>query len=165
MMIALRDGEPDADVLTLSTPVADFWENVGGLVRAGHVSLPLAYQYLGAACQTTWNLLEPHVRGVQATEGAAVWSDFEWLAAQCVRLRKASGADDGTVTREAFAARAPGNIASLRQSILDFEAMRTVTMASAEVAPGTPEPLSEVHAPPTKQGTNPPARRMAQSTE
>ena len=148
VMVALRDGAPEADVLALSVPIANFWENVAGLVRAGHVSLPLVYQYLGAACRTTWNLLEPHVRSVQATEGAAVWSDFQWLVAQFVRLQPASGDDDGTVTRESFAARAPGIIASLRQSILDFEAMRTVNMASAEVAPRTPEPRSEVPAPP-----------------
>ena len=146
-MIALRDGAPDADVLTLSVPIANFWENVAGLVRAGHVSLPLVYQYLGAACQTTWNLLEPHVRGVQATEGTEVWSDFEWLAAQCVRLKKASGADDGTVTSELFAARAPGIIASLRQSIVDFEAARTVMVASPHLATGTPAPVPEVPAP------------------
>lgn len=148
-MIALRDGAADADVLTFATPVANFWENVAGLVRAGHVALPLVYQYLGAACQTTWNLLEPHVRRVQATEGAAVWGDFEWLASQFERLQAASG-EAGAVTGESFAARAPEIIASLRQSIVDFEAMRTVIVASPEATATTPAPVPDVTAPPAK---------------
>jgi hypothetical protein len=161
--LALLDGAPDADVIALATPIANFWENVAGLVRAGHVSLPLVYQYLGSACQTTWNLLEPQVRGVQAVEGKGVWSDFEWLVAQCVRLKKASGEDDGAITRELLAARAPEMIASLRQSIADFEAMRTVMVASPVQGSGTAAPPPAVPEPSASQARVPQREDMAQS--
>ena len=61
-LLALRDDAPDADVLVLAEPIGNFWEHVGGLVRAGHVSLPLVYEYLGSPCQTTWNIVEPQMR-------------------------------------------------------------------------------------------------------
>jgi hypothetical protein len=136
-LLALRDDAPDADVLTLAEPIGNFWEHVACLVRAGHVSLPLVHQYLGAQCQTTWNLLEPQVRATQATDGAGIWADFEWLAGQCARLSKASGTHDGSMTRETFRERMPEIIASLRQSIADFEATRAV------MAPPLPAPSRE----------------------
>lgn len=132
MWTLLRDGGPDAEILTSATAVANFWEHVAGLVRAGHVSLRLVYQYLGAACQSTWNILETRVRVVQATEGAGVWRDFEWLAAQLGRLAAEQGEYDGAVTTESFPARADANIALLRQRLGDLEVMRTVVVAAPE---------------------------------
>jgi hypothetical protein len=143
-LLALRDDAPDADVLTLAEPIGNFWEHVGGLVRAGHVSLPLIYQYLGSPCQTTWNILEPQVRDMQATDGAGIWENFAWLATECARLRKASGKDDGSMTRETFRERIPEVIASLRQSIADFEATRAVIVAPPHPLAGIPAPLPEV---------------------
>jgi hypothetical protein len=143
-LLALRDDAPDADVLNLAEPIGNFWEHVGGLVRAGHVSLPLVYEYLGSPCQTTWNILQPQVRHFQATDGARVWENFAWLATQCARLRKSSGKHDGSMTRETFRERLPEIIASLRQSIADFEATRAVTVAPPPPAAATPAPLPEV---------------------
>jgi hypothetical protein len=143
-LLALGDDAPDADLLTLAEPIGNFWEHVAALVRAGHLSLPLVYEQLGAQCQTTWNILEAQARDMQATDGAGVWENFEWLATQCARLRKASGKDDGSLTRETFRERAPEIIASLRQSIADFEATRAVIVAPPHPAAGTPAPLPEV---------------------
>jgi hypothetical protein len=143
-LLALRDDAPGADALILAEPIGNFWEHVAGLVRAGHLSLPLVYKHLGSQCQTTWNILEPQVRDMQATEGAGVWEDFAWLAAQCARLGQVSGKGDGSMTREAFRERIPEIIASLRQSIADFEATRAVMTAPPHPAAGTPAPLPEV---------------------
>lgn len=150
MTIALRDGGPDADVITAATPVANFWEHVAGLVRAGHVSLPLVYQYLGSACEGTWNLLEACVRQVQAIEGAGVWGDFEWLAGHMARLAAARAEYDGAVTNDTFAARAPGIIAGLRQSVDDFESMRAVIAALPHAVSGTPAQLRDATDAPAK---------------
>jgi hypothetical protein len=147
LFLALHDDAPDAEVVTLAEPISDFWEHVGGLVRAGHVSLPLVYYYLGSACQTTWNILEPQVRDVQATQGAAIWEDFAWLAAQCARLRETGGKGDGSMTRETFRERAPEIVASLRRSIADFEATRAVMAPPSPPAAGPPAPLPEAPAP------------------
>jgi hypothetical protein len=147
-LLALRDDAPAADVLILAEPIGNFWDHVGSLVRAGHVSLPLFYQYLGSPCQTSWNVLEAQVRDMQATEGAGIWDNFAWLATQCARLRKASGRDDGSMTRETFRERIPELIASLRQSIADFEATRAVMFASPHPGAGTPAPLPDVPARP-----------------
>ena len=135
MILALRDGKPTADVVTFATPVANFWEHVGALVRAGHIAPSLVYQYLGSACQTTWNLLEPLVRQVRAEEGEGVWSDFEWLVKRLERERRGPAGADGTFGRELLAERAPSVIASLSQSLRDFEEMRRVVVAP--VAPWT----------------------------
>ena len=143
-LLALRDDAPDAELLVLAEPIGNFWEHVAGLVRARHLSLPLVYKHLGSPCQTTWNILEPQVRDMQATDGAGIWENFAWLAAQCARLRKASGKDDGSMTRETFRERAPEIIASLRQSIADFEATRAVIVAPPHPAAETPAPLPEV---------------------
>jgi hypothetical protein len=147
-LLALRDDAPAADALILAEPIGNFWDHVGSLVRAGHVSLPLFYQYLGSPCQTSWNVLEAQVRDMQATEGAGIWDNFAWLATQCARLRKASGRDDGSMTRETFRERIPELIASLRQSIADFEATRAVMFASPHPGAGTPAPLPDVPARP-----------------
>jgi hypothetical protein len=143
-LLALRDEAPDADLLTLAEPIGNFWDHVGSLVRAGHLSLPLVYEHVGSQCQTTWNLLEPQVHDMQATDGAGVWDNFAWLAAQCARLRQASGKDDGSLTSEMFRERIPEIIASLRQSIAHFEATRAVMVAPPQPAAGTPAPLPEV---------------------
>jgi hypothetical protein len=128
-LLALGDDAPDADLLILAEPIGNFWEHVAALVRAGHLSLPLVYEQLGSQCQTTWNILEAQARDLQATDGAGVWEDFEWLATQCSRLRKASGKDDGSMTRETFREKIPEIIATLRQAIADFEATRAVIVA------------------------------------
>lgn len=143
-LLALRDNAPDAYVLNLAEPIGNFWDHVGGLVRAGHLSLPLVYEHLGSQCQTTWNILEPQARDMQATDGAAIWDNFAWLATQCARLRKASGKHDGSMTRETFRERIPEIIASLRQSIADFEATRAVMVPPPHPTVVTPAPLPEV---------------------
>jgi hypothetical protein len=142
-LLALRDDAPDAEVLILAEPLGNFWEHVGGLVRAGHVSLPLVYQYLGSVCRTTWNILETQVREVRVTDGDGIWDHFEWLAAQCARLGEASGKDDGSMTMETFRERMPEIIVSLRQSIADFEATRAVIVAPPHPAAGVPAPRPE----------------------
>lgn len=143
-LLALRDDAPEADVLILAEPIGNFWDHVAGLVRAGHLSLPLVYEHLGSPCQTTWNILEPQVGDMRATEGAGIWDNFEWLATQCSRLHKASGKHDGSLTRETLRERIPEIIASLRQSIADFEATRAVMVAPPRPTAGTPAPLPEV---------------------
>jgi hypothetical protein len=143
-LLALRDDAPGAELLILAEPIGNFWEHVAALVRARHLSLPLVYDQLGSQCQTTWNILEPQVRDMQATDGAGVWDNFAWLAAQCARLHTASGKDDGSMTMEAFRERLPEIIASLRHSIADFEATRAVIVAPPHPAAETPAPLPEV---------------------
>jgi hypothetical protein len=143
-LLALRDDAPGAELLILAEPIGNFWEHVAALVRARHLSLPLVYDQLGSQCQTTWNILEPQVRDMQATDGAGVWDNFAWLAAQCAKLHTASGKDDGSMTMEAFRERLPEIIASLRHSIADFEATRAVIVAPPHPAAETPAPLPEV---------------------
>lgn len=46
---ALRDRGPDTDLSTLAIPIGNFWDNIGGLVRAGHVELAVACEFLGGA--------------------------------------------------------------------------------------------------------------------
>jgi hypothetical protein len=130
--IALRDGGPDTDLSGLAIPIGNFWDNIGGLVRAGHVELAVACEFLGSAVPLWWSLLEPAVRTSQAEFGRGVYEHFEWFAAESVRYMSARGASQGDAfDRQRLIATIPKRIAELQGRLAEMEAMRTVTLAPA----------------------------------
>lgn len=130
--VALRDGGPDADLTDLAIPIGNFWDGVGGLVRAGHVELAVASEGLGLAARLWWTLLEPAVRTSQAEFGSGVYEHFEWFAAEAHRFLGVRGSTPGdALDRQRVIATSARQIAAIQARIAEIEAMRTVTLAPA----------------------------------
>lgn len=80
--LALRGG-PNRDKLPAGPAsfVADFWEYVAGLVRAGHVDLRLCYALLGNPVRWWWAAIAPDSRRYRIESGDTTGeANFEWLA-------------------------------------------------------------------------------------
>ena len=125
VLIALRDGAAPADIPdSPASVIANYWEKVGALVRAGHVDRSLIAEGLGGG-QDWWGILGPWVLRVR-TEDAnpSFWEHFEWLAGTIVRLHPAAAFDQRSFDRT-IEERITLNEADLR----DLEAMRTVMIA------------------------------------
>ena len=61
--------------------IANFWERLGYLVRAGHVDRDLVYGYMGNLIRLWWACLAPHVQLSRDRYGdSAIGEEFEWLA-------------------------------------------------------------------------------------
>jgi hypothetical protein len=98
IVTALRDGGPDADLASLIAPI-DFWENVGALVRAGHIDVALVQEDLGGTCRTWWTRLEPEIRRTRVAEIGDEAVHFEWLAGELRPTGIAGEARFGTAAR------------------------------------------------------------------
>jgi IstB-like ATP binding protein len=65
-MVALRDsGDARAAVKKLS----NYWDDIGTLVRSGHLDRVLLWNAYGNLCREWWALLEPWTRRTQAEQG------------------------------------------------------------------------------------------------
>ena len=117
---ALRDGAaatsiPDSPAQAL----ANYWERVGALARAGHIDPSLIAEGLGGT-QDWWGILAPWVLQARADDGnPGLWEHFEWLAGTLVKLHPTTVFDPETLSRT-LAQRIGVNETDLR----DLEAMR-----------------------------------------
>jgi hypothetical protein len=79
------------------THVQDYWENVAGLVRGGHVEAALLDRFAGNACRWWWLALAPNVRHHRAKTGNPRDGEhWEWLAAVLGSLERRSGVQRDT---------------------------------------------------------------------
>jgi hypothetical protein len=118
---ALRDGVGPTDVPdSPASAIANFWEKVASLVRAGHIDLTLIAEGFGGA-EVWWGILGPYVFRVR-TEDAnpAFWEHFEWIAGALVKVHPAAAFDQRSFDRS-LEQRIAINEADLR----DLVAMRT----------------------------------------
>jgi len=141
VILALRDGAAPADIPESSAiAVANYWEKVGALVRAGHIPASLIAEGMGFTSDW-WGILAPWVLW-QRTEYANpnFWEHFEWLAGTLVRLHTAAAFNQELFDRT-IEKRIAGNEADLR----DLEAMRAVP------APLTPTPIPVTRTPPAAE--------------
>ena len=126
VLVALRDGAALADIPdSPASAVANYWEKVGALVRAGHIAPSLIAEGLGGA-DRWWGILAPWVQKVRIEDAnPGFWEHFEWLAGTLVRLHPALGFD-----RESFDRKLDERIADNEADLHDLEAMRTMIVAS-----------------------------------
>lgn len=75
---AVASGGPNASAVGI---VADFWEEVASLVRAGHVDLSTAYENLSQPLRFWWVLMEGETGRLRESHGAMAWIHFERLYA------------------------------------------------------------------------------------
>jgi hypothetical protein len=126
VLVALRDGAAPADIPdSPASAIANFWEKVGALVRAGHVDRSvIAEGFVGA--NDWWGILAPWVVKVRTEDANPnFWENFEWHVGTLVRIHPATAFDQQRFDR-ALEQRIRANEADLR----DLVAMRT--------APGSP---------------------------
>ena len=95
VLVALRNGTDPADVPNAAAgSVADFWEDMATLVRAGHVDRRLLYENLGSQCQRWWAALAPFQRRTRIERGdPRLGEHFEWLASVMAEMDRNVRAD------------------------------------------------------------------------
>jgi hypothetical protein len=126
LILALRDGVAPSDLPdAAANAVANYWEKVGALVRAGHIPVSLIAEGMGFT-NDWWGILAPFVQR-QRTEDANpnIWEHFEWLAGTLVRIHPTAAFD-----QELFERRLKERIPAYEADLRDLEAMRTVIVAS-----------------------------------
>jgi hypothetical protein len=134
VLVALRDGTAPAAIPDgPAQSIANFWEKVGALARAGHIAPSLIAEGLGGA-QVWWATLAPWVMKARIDDAnPAFWEHFEWLAGSLVRIHPESAIDQRALDRT-LEQRIATSLADLR----DLEAMRGVREApSGPTAPRT----------------------------
>lgn len=153
VLLALRDGADRAELPEgAAASVADFWEGVASLVRAGHVDLGLVYDALGGSCRWWWAALEPYTRRTRLTfDDPAIGEHHEWLAREMAAMDRKAGVTP-TYDGEAFTRSLATRIRGQEEAIRVAEAMRTVSKrpiptARARTAPraasDTPSVISD----------------------
>jgi hypothetical protein len=88
MALTLREGG-DLYALAATTRIAEFWENLGSLVRAGHVSRWQMDAQWNDVILIYWTMLEPCVRRWRVDRHWPIeLQNFEWLAKQILKERR-----------------------------------------------------------------------------
>ncbi|HEY3335035.1 MAG TPA: hypothetical protein VGK16_07320 [Candidatus Limnocylindrales bacterium] len=104
--------------------VANYWDSVANLVRAGHVPLALIERSFGTNLKLWWQLLEPeNSRFRVENEEPDALIDVEWLVGKV-------NATGPRVDRDYVTEHLEGWISSVQASLKEMEAMRTVLIAS-----------------------------------
>jgi hypothetical protein len=89
---ALHDGcEPAHVPFGAASYLIDFWEDVGVLVRHGHIDRELLHETMGNGCRRWWATLQPFIERYRAEVGPRAAEHFEWLAGQMADLDRKVG--------------------------------------------------------------------------
>jgi hypothetical protein len=130
VLAAIRDGVVSADVPdSPAGAVANYWEKVGALARAGHLSPALVAEGLGAA-DSWWGILAPWVLRVRSVDAnPELFEHFEWLAAALVMIHPGLAFD-----RESFDRTLEDRLAAQEADLRDLVATRTVMVMSSAPA-------------------------------
>jgi hypothetical protein len=126
VLTAIRDGAAPTDIPdSPASAIANYWEKVGALVRAGHIDRDLIVEGL-VAPGDWWGILAPWIRRVRTDDAnPTVLANFEWIAQTLVGLQPAAAFDQHLFDRT-LVQRIAANEADLR----DHVAMRTATGAA-----------------------------------
>jgi hypothetical protein len=140
--LALREGvNPEQVPYGAASFVADFWESVALLVRAGHVDRRLVYEYMGNSVRWWWAALAPWTRRSRIERGDPKNGEHhEWLAGLMAEMDGKAGV--GPLYDEAYLASTLGRRIENEQGRLRIaEELRAVIVRP--MSPGvTTEPPS-----------------------
>ena len=125
-LLAIRDGTAPTDIPdSPATAIANFWEKLGALVRAGHIDRTLIAEGFSGA-NDWWGILAPWVRKVRVEDAnPSLFEHFEWLAGSLVQLHPALAFDQGRFDRGL-----EQRILAIEADLRDLVAMRTATEVS-----------------------------------
>lgn len=89
----LRSGADLADISEgAATFLSDYWDGVGGLVRAGHIDEKLFHQFNGEGCRFWWAVLGPNNLRYRLESGnLSAGEHFEWLAGRMAQIDRKLG--------------------------------------------------------------------------
>ena len=105
---AVQDGrQPAAIPYGAASYVIDFWEDIGALVRHGHIDGRLLHETMGNMCRRWWATLRPFVEQFRIEVGPRAAEHFEWLAGQMADLDRQVG--DTTTYDDEYLARTLDN--------------------------------------------------------
>jgi hypothetical protein len=147
VLVALQGGAepahlPDAAAQTL----ANYWEGIGTLARAGHLDRRLLWDNHGNSCQAWWGYVGPQCMATRARlEDPGVYENFEWLAAAMDAMDRRAGRR--VVYNEALlTGLLDGGVTNLRERLRIERSLRTVIIAPPEVmtAPTAPAGVPSV---------------------
>jgi hypothetical protein len=136
VMVALRDHKDPADVPDAAVVgIADYWENMSILARAGHRDTKLLWRYDSASTQIVWAWLAPWVLKARAESrfGFQSYHDLEWLAGVMAEMDRRAGRP---AINQATVASNLEHWITLHQDLIRYaQAARAGVVASAETAP------------------------------
>ena len=145
VMVALRDHKDPADVPDAAVlGIADYWENIAILARAGHRDTKLLWRSDSASTQIVWAWLAPWVLKARAESrfGFASYHDLEWLAGVMAEMDRRAGRP--AITQATVASNLEHWI-TLHQDLIRYaQAARAGVVASAETVPAAPPATSAV---------------------
>ena len=140
VLLALRDGADPANLPPVANDIANFWERVGHLVRAGHVDRVLVNQYFDASIRVWWGWLAPATHVVRERDAdAALYENFEWLSGLMAEMDRKAG-KTATFDEANRASLVPLYIERNREVIRIAEESRAVLVRPLSTASLTPEP-------------------------
>ena len=121
ILVAIRDGAAPADIPhSPAAAVANYWEKVAALARAGHVSPSLIAEGLGAA-DGWWGILAAWVSKVRMEDAnPRLFEHFEWLAATLVQLHPELAFD-----QQSFERTFGDRLVAVEADLRDLVAMRS----------------------------------------
>jgi hypothetical protein len=128
--LALRDGtKPDALPPGPASYVADYWEGLAGLVRAGHVDITVVRDFLGSSCRQWWAALAPFTRAARLRyDDQSIGEHHEWLARTIADMDRKAGLTHSThlYDESPSAAELSGRIERQQSDIRMAEELRAV---------------------------------------
>ena len=120
--LTLQEGG-DLEPLAASGRIGDFWDQLGSLVRAGHVGRRQITAQWADIILIYWTMLEPSTSSRRAIVGLTnEWEHFEWLAKAMLR----DGHDHSRALTPLNAERIDLWIAQLDESIALEESLRAL---------------------------------------
>ena len=94
--------------------VCSYWENIGNLIKKGHLERNILYPLLGASSVMWWQILGPVCADMRLEHSMPdLFEPFEWLVRDVEKRNANSG-----VVADAFVAVTPEFLSQLRESIL-----------------------------------------------
>ncbi len=93
ILLALRDGTDAANVPSGAAGyVRDFWDDVGLLVREGHVDRRLVYESFNTPCRSWWAALAPAIRRLRVdAHDPRLSQHHEWLVGVMAEMDSKAG--------------------------------------------------------------------------
>lgn len=140
VLVALRDGADPASLPPVASDIANFWERVGYLVKAGHVDRVLVNQYFDASIRVWWGWLEPTARATRGRDAdPALFENFEWLAGLMAEMDRKIG-KTATFDEANRTSLIPLYIERNREVVRIAEESRAVLVRPLSTASLTPDP-------------------------
>lgn len=140
VLLALRDGVDQANLPPVANDIANFWERVGYLVKAGHVDRVLVNQYFDASIRAWWGWLAPATRVARERDAdPALYENFEWLTGLMAEMDRKAG-KTATFDEANRASLVPLYIERNREVVRIAEESRAVLVRPLSTASLTPDP-------------------------